>query len=179
MEKTRDEYQPTTRKSGSALALVSLVIQLDRAMCERARPTSHEVSSMPSILFRVFSAERPREKKAITRHTFQPSTLEGMLGEAKRSTRKGTCLRRSMMNSCTRTTYKRQNIFFLRRQDSVKGGVGRNQPHEGRENARVRSYTLLSWCPSPVRRSVYGACSCSAYRRKTRGTHTSSTVMSQ
>lgn len=65
MEKTRDEYQPTTRKSGSALALVSLVIQLDRATCERARPTSHEVSSMPSILFRVFSAERPREKKAM------------------------------------------------------------------------------------------------------------------
>ena len=177
MEKTRDEYQPTTRKSGSALALVSLVIQLDRATCERARPTRFLLC--PAFCSECSALNVLGKKKPCTRHTFQPSTLEGMLGEAKRSTRKGTCLRRSMMNSCTRTTYKRQNIFFLRRQDSVKGGVGRNQPHEGRENARVRSYTLLSWCPSPVRRSVYGACSCSAYRRKTRGTHTSSTVMSQ
>jgi hypothetical protein len=44
MEKTHDECQPTTRKAGSALVLVSLVIQFDKARCEGAHPTCHEVS---------------------------------------------------------------------------------------------------------------------------------------
>ena len=65
MEKMCDECHSTTRKLGSALALVSLVIQLDRARCQRARPTCHKFSSVPSLSFRVFNVERSRGGKSV------------------------------------------------------------------------------------------------------------------
>ena len=76
MKKTCDECHSTTRKSGSAPALVSLAIHLDRARCQCARPTCHKVSSVPSLSFRVFNIERSRGKKSMYK-TLVPTVDSG------------------------------------------------------------------------------------------------------
>ena len=65
MEKMCDKCHSTTRKSGSALALVSLAIQLDRARCECACPTHHRFlfcaqPLIQSVQRRMFEGEKVR-----------------------------------------------------------------------------------------------------------------------